>query len=95
MIWQTWVVKTLGELLATSPRLSKLLSREIVAQAFCRYVQQLSEGNTSAFARMLKIPKNKVWMWQMGKVLPELNVILKIYFTLQVSVLVFFDSRDC
>ncbi|MBD2345546.1 TniQ family protein [Anabaena subtropica] len=93
MIWQTWVIKTLGELLATSPRLSQPLSREIVAQAFCRYVQQFSEGNTSAFARMLKIPKNKVWMWQMGKVLPELNVILKICFTLQVSVLDFLTQE--
>lgn len=89
MIWQTWFIKNLGELVATSPRLSKPLPREIVAQAFCRYVQEFFEGNTSAFARMLKIPKNKVWMWKMGKVLPELNVILKICFTLQVSVLDF------
>ncbi|MHC5934579.1 hypothetical protein [Nostoc sp.] len=42
---------------------------------------------------MLEIPKNKVWMWQMGKVLPELNVILKICFTLQVSVLDFLTQE--
>ncbi|MEA5603259.1 TniQ family protein [Nostoc sp. UHCC 0252] len=93
IIWQTWVIKTIGELLATTPRLSKPLQREIVAQAFCRYVEQFAEGNTAAFARMLEIPKNKVWMWQMGKVLPELNVILKICFTLQVSVLDFLTQE--
>ncbi|WP_335115154.1 TetR/AcrR family transcriptional regulator [Nostoc sp.] len=42
---------------------------------------------------MLEIPKNKVWMWQMGKVLPELKVILKICFTLQVSVLDFLNQE--
>jgi hypothetical protein len=89
IIWQTWVIKTLGELLAISPHLSKPLQREIVAQAFCRYVKHFTEGNTAAFARMLKIPKNKVWMWQTGKFLPELNTILKICFTLQVSLLDF------
>lgn len=94
MIWQTWVIKNLGELLATSPYLSELLQREIVAQAFCRYIKHLSEGNIAAFARMLKIPKNKVWMWQTGKVLPELNVILKICFTLQVSVLDFLTQES-
>lgn len=93
IIWQTWVIKTLGELLATTPCLSKPLPREVVAQAFYRYVNQIAEGNTSAFARMLEIPKNKVWMWQMGKVLPELNVILKICFTLQVSVLDFLTQE--
>ncbi|HEY9693625.1 MAG TPA: TniQ family protein [Oculatellaceae cyanobacterium] len=89
IMWQAWVINTIGELLAVSPHLSQLLQREIVAHAFCKYVQQFTQGNTAAFARMLQIPKNKVWMWQMGKVLPELNVILKICFTLRVSVLDF------
>lgn len=89
MMRQAWVANTIGELLAVSPRLSQPLEREIVPQAFCKYVVQVAQGNTAAFARMLQIPKNKVWMWQRGKVLPQLNVILKICFTLQVSVLDF------
>jgi hypothetical protein len=93
IMWQAWVINALGELLAVSPHLSEPPQREIVAQAFRKYVQQFTEGNTAAFARMLQIPKNKVWMWQMGKVLPELNVILKICFTLQVSVLDFLTQE--
>lgn len=94
IMWQAWVIDSLGELLAVSPRLSQPLQREIVAQAFCKYVQKLAEGNTAAFARILHIPKNKVWMWQMGKVLPELSVILKICFTLQISVLDFLTQES-
>jgi TniQ len=61
IMWQTWVIKNVGELLATTPRLSKPLQREIVTQAFCRYVKQFAEGNTSAFARMLEFEQERIY----------------------------------
>jgi hypothetical protein len=89
LTWQTWVVDTVGELLTTAPHILQSLRREKVAQAFSRYVAQESEGNVAAFARRLQIPKNKLWMWQTGKVLPQLQVLLKVCYSLRTSLLDF------
>lgn len=89
LMWQTWVVNTVGELLAIAPRLQQPMPSERVAQAFRTYVKQMTEGNIAAFARMLQIPKNKVWMWETGKVLPQLNILLIVCYCLRTSVLDF------
>jgi hypothetical protein len=83
------VSDSIGELLAAAPHLPQPLLRERVAQGFCAYVAQVTEGNIAAFARLLQIPKNKVWMWHSGKVLPQLNVLLKVCYCLRTSVLNF------
>jgi hypothetical protein len=83
------VSDSIGELLAAAPHLPQPLLRERVAQCFCAYVAQVTEGNIAAFARLLQIPKNKVWMWHSGKVLPQLNVLLKVCYCLRTSVLNF------
>jgi hypothetical protein len=83
------VSDSIGELLAAAPHLPQPLLRERVAQAFCAYVAKVTDGNIAAFARLLQIPKNKVWMWQSGKVLPQLNVLLKVCYCLRTSVLNF------
>jgi hypothetical protein len=89
LVWQIFVSDSIGELLAAAPHLPQPLLRERVAQGFCAYVAQVTEGNIAAFARLLQIPKNKVWMWHSGKVLPQLNVLLKVCYCLRTSVLNF------
>lgn len=89
LMWQTWVTNSLGELLAAAPLLPKPLPGERVAQAFQVFVKQITEGNIAAFARMLQIPKNQVWMWHRGKVLPQLNRLLTVCYCLDLSLLDF------
>ena len=89
LVWQIFVSDSIGELLAAAPHLPQPLLRERVAQALCTYVAKVTEGNIAAFARLLQIPKNKVWMWHSGKVLPQLNVLLKVCYCLRTSVLNF------
>jgi hypothetical protein len=89
LVWQIFVSDSIGELLAAAPHLPQPLLRERVAQAFSAYVAKVTEGNIAAFARLLQIPKNKMWMWQSGQVLPQLNVLLKICYCLRTSVLHF------
>ena len=89
LVWQIFVSDSIGKLLAAAPHLPQPLLRERMAQAFCAYVTQVTEGNIAAFARLLQIPKNKVWMWHSGKVLPQLNVLLKVCYCLRTSVLNF------
>jgi hypothetical protein len=89
LVWQIFVSDSIGKLLAAAPDLPQPLLRERMAQAFCAYVTQVTEGNIAAFARLLQIPKNKVWMWHSGKVLPQLNVLLKVCYCLRTSVLNF------
>ncbi|MEW6495062.1 MAG: TniQ family protein [Cyanobacteriota bacterium] len=89
LVWQIFVSDSIGKLLAAASHLPQPLLRERMAQAFCAYVTQVTEGNIAAFARLLQIPKNKVWMWHSGKVLPQLNVLLKVCYCLRTSVLNF------
>jgi hypothetical protein len=89
LMWQTWVIDAVGELLAIAPHLLSPPPKERVAQAFCAGIEQVAEGNIAAFARILQIPKNKVWMWQSGEVLPQLNVLLEVCYSLETSALDF------
>ena len=89
LIWQIFVSDSIGELLTAAPHLPQPLLRERVAQAFCSYVAQVSDGNIAAFSRLLQIPKNKVWMWHSGKVLPQFKILLKVCYCLRTSVLNF------
>ena len=89
LVWQIFVSHSIGELLAAAPHLPQPLLRKRVAHAFYTYVAQVTDGNIAAFARLLQIPKNKVWMWHSGKVLPQLNVLLKVCYCLRTSVLNF------
>lgn len=41
------------------------------------------------------MPKDIVWMWHAGKVLPQLSVLLKICYCLEISVLDFLTSEIC
>lgn len=90
--WQTWVVKSIGELLAATPRLSSPPRRENIIKSLRTVVDIVTEGNVAAFSRLLGMPKNTVWMWHTGKVLPQLDVLLKICYLLEISLLDFVQN---
>jgi transcriptional regulator with XRE-family HTH domain len=84
---QKWIIQAIGELIAAAPRLPFSPDEKIIAKAFSNYITKLSQGNIAAFARLLNIPKNTVWMWCNGKALPSMDIIVKIYPKLGISLL--------
>ncbi len=86
---EIWAADTIGELITAVPHLSSPLPRENVAKAMRATINLVSKGNIAAFASHLGIPKNTVWMWHGGKALPQLDVLLKICYCLEISLLDF------
>ncbi len=86
---QAVVVDALGDLMAAAPRLTSPPKRERIAQVLSACVDELGEGSIAAFARLLKQPRNTVWVWHKGQVLPSLDILLKICDCLEISLMDF------
>jgi len=91
--YHVWLVDVIGELIARTPHLSSTLPRENIAKSLRLAVNIVTEGNVAAFARLLKMPKNTVWMWHTGKVLPQLDVLLQVCYCLGISLLDFLTNE--
>jgi transcriptional regulator with XRE-family HTH domain len=91
--YQVWLVDVIGELIAAAPYLSSTLPRENIAKSLRSAVDIVTEGNVAAFSRLLEMPKNTVWMWHTGKVLPQLGVLLQICHCLGISLLDFLTNE--
>ena len=87
--WQSWTADNICGLIAAAPHFSSPLSKQNVAKAIRTATDIVTEGNIAAFAGLLGIPKNTLWMWHTGKALPQLNVLLKICYRLEISLLDF------
>nr|WP_290221395.1 helix-turn-helix domain-containing protein [Trichocoleus desertorum] len=92
--WQIWVSKAVGSLVAKAPFLSSSLTRETVARTLRAHIDEVSQGNAAEFARQLGMPKNTVWLWASGRVLPQLDTLLKICYCLELSVVDFLTGTD-
>lgn len=86
--WLFWIVDNLAKILAYTPYLPEL-SEDTVAQSLQFCIEQTGEENIASFARLIECPKNKVWMWANGKVLPQLLSLLKISYQLKYPLLDF------
>jgi transcriptional regulator with XRE-family HTH domain len=91
--YQAWLVDNIGELIAAAPRLSSTPTRENITKSLRCAVDIVAEGNVAAFARLLEMPKNTVWMWHTGKVLPQLDVLLQVCYCLGISLLDFLTNE--
>jgi len=91
--YQLWLVNTIGELIAAAPRLSSTLPRENIAKSLRCAVDTVTQGNVAAFSRLLEMPKNTVWMWHVGKVLPQLDILLQVCQRLGISLLNFLTNE--
>ncbi len=87
--WQTWVARNIGELLAHNPYLSEAPRKDQVSKALAVCIARTTEGNIAEFARRLGMPKNTVWLWNSGTVLPQLPMLLKICYAMKLSLLEF------
>ncbi|QMS92344.1 TniQ family protein [Nostoc edaphicum CCNP1411] len=92
--WETWVAQVIGELIASTPYLASAPPKENIAKSLGRAIEIVTDGNIAAFASLVELPKNTVWMWQRGKALPRVDLLLKICHFLGVSLLDFLTSED-
>lgn len=85
--WQTWIVEVIGELISSTLSFNSSPGKEEIAQSLSLLIDRVTDGNIAGFARLMGIPKNTVWMWQTGKALPVLDMLLKICYRLEISLL--------
>ena len=84
------MANNVGELLAYTPQLLSAVPKQKVAQSFSTYVNQVTDGNIAELARRVGRPKNTVWLWCSGQVLPQLNLLVKVCHSLGLSLLELF-----
>jgi DNA-binding XRE family transcriptional regulator len=85
-----WRVEALGALLAVSPEFRDRLSTSNITRQLSTLINEATAGNIAALARQLKIPKNTLWLWCHGEVLPSLEFSLNICRHFELSLVNFF-----
>lgn len=84
-----WTSHNIGELLSLISSRSSSFQKDDIQKAVNLMIALISEGNVAAFARILNLPKNTVWMWSKGKSVPELRAILMMCYSLGISLVDF------
>ena len=93
--WQQWVTHALGSVVARLPRISIEPKRERIRQVVNDAVEYLADGNTAAFARSLGLPRGTVENWRQGKRIPELDMLLRLCYRLDLSLCeVLFEGEE-
>lgn len=85
LIWQQWVTQSLGAVLSTFPVVTVPPTRERLSQVVTHVVQQVTDGNASAFARALNTSRNKIDHWRHGERIPEMDILLRLCYRLSLS----------
>src|SRR6266567_1102343 len=83
--WQQWVTHALGGVIARLPGISVEPKRERIRQVVSDAVERLADGNTAAFARSLGLPRGTVENWHQGKRIPEIDMLLRLCYRLDLS----------
>ncbi len=93
--WQQWASEALGAVVAWLPSVPGSLGRERIQLAINHSVERLTDGNISAFARLFDLPRNTVENWCRGKRIPELDMLLRLCYRLNLSLTeVLFQKAD-
>ncbi len=80
-----WISMNVGALLALSPQIPVSPSRKRVSEALHAMIGQVTQGNISAFARLLHMPQGLVSHWVNGRKLPQLETLLHICSVVDLS----------
>ncbi|WP_373544209.1 TniQ family protein [Chamaesiphon sp.] len=90
---ELWKVESLGALLTLTPSSREKLSATNLTQQLSMLANEVTEGNIAALARRLKVPKNTLWLWHSGEVLPLLESSLNICAHFKLSLVDFFTGE--
>jgi transcriptional regulator with XRE-family HTH domain len=89
---ELWRVETVGALLALPPESRNRLSASNITQQLSMLVNEATAGNIAELGRRLKVPKNTLWLWCHGEVLPSLEFSLNICRHFELSLVDFFSG---
>jgi hypothetical protein len=71
-----WTTEAVGDMLATAGR--ELLPHNVLVAALVRRIDEYTRGNIAAFATLIQRPRNTVWLWCNGQILPSLPTVLQL-----------------
>jgi hypothetical protein len=83
--WKNWTTTVLGEVLASAPRMQSTPARDGIARLINSCVERITDGNASAFARLLEVGYRDIRNWQTGKALPKVPLLLGLSYRLGMS----------
>lgn len=83
--WQQWVSHALGGVIARLAEIRVAPKRERIRQVVSDAVERLADGNVATFAHLLGLPTNTVKNWCQGKRIPELGMLLRLCYRLDLS----------
>ncbi|BAY10850.1 TniQ family protein [Calothrix sp. NIES-2098] len=91
--WQSWTANVVGELISVGQCFESAPPKENIKKSLNIIIDIVAEKNAAAFARLIGVPKNSLWMWQSTETLPELNILLKICYELDISLVEFLSPK--
>jgi transcriptional regulator with XRE-family HTH domain len=89
---ELWRVKSVGALLATGVKSRDKLSAAHIPSQLSMLANEATAGNLAALSRRLKIPKNTLWLWSSGEVIPSLESSLSICGHFDITLFQFFTG---
>ncbi len=84
-VWQQWATEALGTVVTQLPSTRGCPRRERIRLAVNHAVERLASGNIAAFSRLLDLPQNTVENWCQGKRIPEMDMLLRLCYRLNLS----------
>lgn len=91
--WVLWVCDNISDLIRNVDQLSLPLPSGQVGEAFNAYVHQRASGSVAAFARYLRMNQPTVQSWCSGRILPQVEVLLKVCKRLDVKLSYFLTAN--
>lgn len=90
---ELWRAKAVGALLALSVKSRDKLSAAHIPSQLSMLANEATAGNLAALSRRLKIPKNTLWLWSNGEVIPSLESSLSICGHFDITLFQFFTGE--
>lgn len=88
--------ESIGKLIEIIPTLSQNPTQDNVWHNICLVINITTQGNISAFAQLLNVPKNTVWGWYHRQSFPPITSLLKIAQSLDLPFIAFVTEKmDC
>jgi DNA-binding XRE family transcriptional regulator len=90
---ELWRVEAVGALLAIGIKSRNKLSAAHIPSQLSMLASEATAGNLAALSRRLKIPKNTLWLWYSGEVIPSLESSLSICCHFDITLVQFFTGE--
>lgn len=90
---ELWRATSMGDLLSLNSSSRGKLSIDNITQKLSTIANEATIGNIAALSRQLEIPKNTLWLWYHGKVLPSLESSMNICHHFDISLIDFFTGE--